>query len=143
MLLLAAEGQEAAPHVLSRIQTLVQRELLFLYFQCAPPPLLHHPRATKDSAPCLIGSEGVCSARQTGRQSRRSPPGSKRGMHGCRRAALTNATSVNRFVATAVLEDMRVPLGSEGPDMWRKVAEAMQLTREQRADIVQLWRAFR
>jgi len=35
VLLLATEGQEAPPEVLSRIQTLVQRELLFLYFQCA------------------------------------------------------------------------------------------------------------
>ncbi len=35
VLLLATEGQEAPSEVLSRIQTLVQRELLFLYFQCA------------------------------------------------------------------------------------------------------------
>ena len=63
---------------------------------------------------------------------------------GCRRrAALTNTTSVNRFMVTAVLEDMRVPLAKEGPAMWRKVAEAIQLTREQRAKIVELWRAFR
>ena len=59
------------------------------------------------------------------------------------RAALTNTTSVNRFMATAVVEDMRVPLGREGPAMWRKVAEAIQLTREQRAEIVELWRTFR
>ena len=38
VLLLAVEGQEAPPEVLWRIQTLVQRELLFLYFQCAPHP---------------------------------------------------------------------------------------------------------
>ena len=60
-----------------------------------------------------------------------------------RRAALTNTTSVNRFMVTAVLEDMRVPLAKERPAVWRKVAEAIQLTHEQRAEIVQLWRAFR
>ena len=38
VLLLAVEGQEAPPEVLWRIQTLVQHELLFLYFQCAPHP---------------------------------------------------------------------------------------------------------
>lgn len=60
-----------------------------------------------------------------------------------RRAALTNMTSVKRFVATAVVENVRVALGSEGPAMWRGVAAALQLSDAQRADIVTLWRAFR
>ena len=59
------------------------------------------------------------------------------------RAALTNMSSVKKFVATAVVENVRVALGSEGPAMWRGVAAALQLTEAQRADIVTLWRAFR
>ncbi len=51
--------------------------------------------------------------------------------------------NVKRFVATAVVENVRVALGSEGPAMWRGVAAALQLTDAQRADIVTLWRAFR
>ena len=58
-----------------------------------------------------------------------------------RRAALTNTTSVNRFVASAV--DGGAQMGSEEPALWRRVAAAIQLTPPQRADIVQLWRAFR
>ena len=36
VLLWAVDGREPPPEVLARIQHLVQRELLFLYFQCAP-----------------------------------------------------------------------------------------------------------
>ena len=57
------------------------------------------------------------------------------------RAALTNTTSVNRFVASAV--EGGAQMGSEEPALWRRVAAAIQLTPAQRADIVQLWRAFR
>ncbi|KAK9835392.1 hypothetical protein WJX81_006933 [Elliptochloris bilobata] len=59
------------------------------------------------------------------------------------RAALTNMSNVMKFVAAAVVENVRVALGSEGPAMWRGVAAALQLTEAQRADIVTLWRAFR
>lgn len=65
----------------------------------------------------------------------------KHGRHCGRRAALTNTTSVNRFVASAV--EGGAQMGSEEPALWRRVAAAIQLTPAQRADIVQLWRTFR
>ncbi len=60
-----------------------------------------------------------------------------------RRAALTNTTSANRFVATSVVERARVGLAGEGPAVWRRVAAALQLTPAQRADVDHLWRALR
>ena len=57
------------------------------------------------------------------------------------RAALTNTTSTNRFVASAV--DGGVHASCEEPALWRRIASATQLSAEQRADIVQLWRTFR
>ena len=62
---------------------------------------------------------------------------------GRRRAALTNMASLNQLVATAVVEKVRVALGCEGPALWRRVADAMQLSHGQRADVLQLWRSFR
>jgi hypothetical protein len=72
-------------------------------------------------------------------RSRQLVPGRGR----ARRAALTNMASVNQLVATAVVEKVRVALGCEGPALWRRVADAMQLTHAQREDVVQLWRSFR
>ena len=40
VLLWAVDGREAPPGMLSRIQHLVQGELMPLYFQCAPPSAL-------------------------------------------------------------------------------------------------------
>ena len=59
------------------------------------------------------------------------------------RAALTNMSSVKRFVARAKIEAVRVALVEEGPLMWRAVATSLALTPAQRADIVALWHSFR
>ncbi|KAK9813763.1 hypothetical protein WJX73_007981 [Symbiochloris irregularis] len=58
------------------------------------------------------------------------------------RVALTNMTSVKRFVATAKIEEVRVSLGTEGIGRWRDVVDAMALTHAQRKSIVALWRSF-
>jgi hypothetical protein len=60
-----------------------------------------------------------------------------------RRAALTNMSNVKRFIARYKIEDMRMPLNDEGVRMWRVVADALELTPNQCAATVQLWRSFR
>ena len=60
-----------------------------------------------------------------------------------RRAALTNMSNVKRFIATSKIENMRMPLKDEGIRMWRSVAEALQLSREQYQSTSQLWSSFR
>ena len=162
VLLVAVEGRDPPAEVLERIQALVQRELLFLYIRRATPtsdlcaPSLAGLRTrvlpgarAKASGLHGAGADGppwqVVPSR--GRAFSLGVPGS---MEPCAadnswacRAALTNMSSVKKFVATAVVENVRVALGSEGPAMWRGVAAALQLTEAQRADIVTLWRAFR
>lgn len=165
VLLVAVEGRDPPAEVLERIQALVQRELLFLYIRRAMPLLqllcslagrpvhegaawptgrrdwsLQQHGAGADGPPGLVGLG-------RGPAFSWAAPGS---MKPCAaevawacRAALTNMSSVKKFVATAVVENVRVALGSEGPAMWRGVAAALQLTEAQRADIVTLWRAFR
>ena len=60
-----------------------------------------------------------------------------------RRAALTNMSNVKRFIATSKIENVRMPLKDEGIRMWRHVAEALKLTREQLDSTSQLWTSFR
>lgn len=59
------------------------------------------------------------------------------------RAALTNMSNVKRFIATSKIENVRMPLKDEGIRMWRSVAEALQLSREQCQSTSQLWTSFR
>ncbi|EIE20548.1 hypothetical protein COCSUDRAFT_57694 [Coccomyxa subellipsoidea C-169] len=59
------------------------------------------------------------------------------------RAALTNMSSVKRFVANYKVEEMRMHLGDEGVGMWRTVALALQLSPEQSDSTTKLWRSFR
>ena len=60
-----------------------------------------------------------------------------------RRAALTNMSNVKRFIATSKIENVRMPLKDEGIRMWRHVAEALKLSREQLDSTSQLWTSFR
>ena len=60
-----------------------------------------------------------------------------------RRAALTNMSNVKRFIATSKIENVRMPLKDEGICMWRHVAEALKLSREQLNSTSQLWTSFR
>ena len=59
------------------------------------------------------------------------------------RAALTNMSNVKRFIATSKIENVRMPLKDEGLHMWRHVAEALKLSREQLNSTSQLWTSFR
>jgi hypothetical protein len=59
------------------------------------------------------------------------------------RAALTNMSNVKRFIATSKIENVRMLLKDEGIKMWRHVAEALQLTREQLDATSKLWTSFR
>jgi len=52
-------------------------------------------------------------------------------------------SNVKRFIATSKIENVRMPLKDEGIKMWRSVAEALKLSREQLDSTSQLWTSFR
>ena len=52
-------------------------------------------------------------------------------------------SNVKRFIATSKIENVHMPLKDEGLHMWRHVAEALKLSRDQLDSTSQLWTSFR